>query len=80
MAKEANVLEASLNTMFRLNNQPTIHTLEAICRGLGISLSQFFAEDGEAIVLDKKQREMLNTWNSLNNEQKNTLLDFLKTL
>lgn len=40
LAKEAHISEGSLNNMFRLNNQPTIPTLEAICRGLGISLEK----------------------------------------
>ncbi|MCL2547481.1 MAG: helix-turn-helix domain-containing protein [Oscillospiraceae bacterium] len=52
LAKMAGISEGSLNNLFRLNNQPTIPTLQAICKGLGISLSQFFADDEEAVVLD----------------------------
>ena len=48
LAKETNISEGSLNNLSRLNNQPTISTLESICKGFGISLSQFFA-DGEAV-------------------------------
>jgi transcriptional regulator with XRE-family HTH domain len=80
LAKEAKISEGSLNNLFRLNNLPTIPTLEAICMGLGITLSQFFAEDGEAVVLNEEQREMLDTWNSLTPEQKGALLDLLKKM
>lgn len=80
LAKEADISEGSLNNLFRLNNQPTIPTLEAICMGLDISLSQFFAEGKEAIALNDEQREMLNIWNTLNKEQKTALIELLKRM
>lgn len=80
LAKEAEISENSLNNLFRRNNLPTIPTLESICKGFGITLSQFFAEGGEAIELNEAQREMLQTWNTLTDEQKNTLLEFLKKI
>lgn len=80
LAREAQISEGSLNNLFRLNNQPTIPTLEAICTGLGISLSQFFAEGNEAIVLNDEQREMLDIWGTLNKDQKAALLELLKKM
>jgi len=80
LAKVANISEGSLNNLFRLNNQPTIPTLEAICKGLDITLSQFFADEGEAVILSEEQSEMLNVWNTLNKEQKIALLGLLKTM
>jgi transcriptional regulator with XRE-family HTH domain len=80
LAKEANISEGSLNNLFRLNNQPTIPTLEAICKGFDISLSQFFAEGKEAIVLNEEQKEMLDIWATLNKEQKAALLELLKKM
>jgi len=80
LAKESGISEGSLNNLFRLNNQPTIPTLEAICVGLGISLCQFFANGNEAVVLNGEQREMLDVWNTLNREQKFALLELLKKM
>jgi len=80
LAKEANISEGSLNNLFRLNNQPTIPTLEAICAGFDISLSQFFAEEDEAIILNAEQRELLAMWSVLNKEQKTALLELLKKI
>jgi len=80
LAKEAGISEGSLNNLFRLNNQPTIPTLEAICAGFDMSLSQFFAEGQEAMVLNEAQKEMLNVWNTLNKEQKAALLELLKKM
>lgn len=80
LAKVAGISESSLNNMFRLNNLPTIPTLESICRGFDITLSQFFAEDDEAVTLKEEQREMLRTWDSLSKKQKEALLEFLKMI
>jgi transcriptional regulator with XRE-family HTH domain len=80
LAREANISEGSLNNLFRLNNQPTIPTLEALCAGFGISLSQFFAEADEAVVLSDEQKEMLDLWNTLDKEQKTALLELLRKI
>jgi transcriptional regulator with XRE-family HTH domain len=80
LAKEANISEGSLNNLFRLNNQPTIPTLEAICAGFDITLSQFFADSNEAVVLNAEQKEMLDMWNTLTKDQKTALLELLKKM
>jgi transcriptional regulator with XRE-family HTH domain len=80
LAKEAQISEGSLNNLFRLNNQPTIPTLEAICAGFDISLSQFFAAGSEAVVLNDEQKEMLDIWNTLNRDKKAALLELLKKM
>ena len=80
LAKEAGISEGSLNNMFRLNNQPTIATLEAICAGLGVSLSQFFAEGGDAVILNNEQKEMIRVWDTLSKKQKLALLELIKTI
>jgi transcriptional regulator with XRE-family HTH domain len=80
LAREAKISEGSLNNLFRLNNQPTIPTLEAICAGLDITLSQFFAESNEAVVLNTEQKEMLDMWNTLTKDQKTALLELLKKM
>ncbi len=80
LAKEAGISENSLNNLFRRNNLPTITTLEAICKGFGITLSQFFAEGGEPVELSPSQREMLMTWDALTEDQKESLLEFLKKI
>ena len=80
LAKKADISEDSLNNLFRLGNLPTIPALEAICKGFDITLSQFFAEDGEALTLTQEQQNMLNSWNTLTKEQKNALLELLKQI
>ena len=80
LAKESGISEGSLNNLFRLNNQPTLPTLETLCVAFGISLSQFFADDGDAVILNSEQREILDAWSVLSKEQKIALLELLKTM
>ncbi len=80
LSREAQISEGSLNNLFRLNNQPTLPTLRAICSGFGITLSQFFAEEGDAVVLSQEQREMLDIFNMLNKRQKEALLELMRRM
>lgn len=80
LSREAQISEGSLNNLFRLNNQPTLPTLKAICGGFGITLSQFFAEEGEPVVLNPEQRELLDIWNTLDNGQKEALLELMRRM
>ena len=45
LAKECGLSESTIANIFRRNSVPSITTLESICNGFGITLSQFFADD-----------------------------------
>ncbi len=78
LSKLSGVSQSTLSNMFSRNNDPSISTLEDICKAFGITLSQFFANDGELVVLTKEQSEMLEKWSTLSDEQKSALLKLLK--
>ena len=80
LAKEANISQTTLRNLYNRNTLPSIPTLETICAGFGITLSQFFAEGNEAIELNAEQKEMLDMWNTLTQEQKSALLELLKSM
>lgn len=80
LAKESNISQTTLRNLYNRNTLPSIPTLEAICGGFGITLSQFFAEGKEAVELNDEQLEMLNMWNTLDKEQKAALLELLKKM
>lgn len=77
LAMESGLSHSTVSNMFKRNNAPTIPTLEAICKAFGITLSQFFAEGEEAVILTDEQREIFATWSLLNPKQKSLLLEFL---
>ena len=58
---------------------PSIATLEAICRGFGISMAQFFAEN-EMVELTPQTRELFECWRSLTSEQKEGVLTIMRLL
>lgn len=68
LSKLSGVSQSTLSNMFSRNNDPSISTLEDICKAFGITLSQFFANEGEVVVLTKEQSEMLEKWSTLSDE------------
>lgn len=58
---------------------PTLPTLEAICKEFGITLAQFFTEDGES-QMTKAQRILFSRWSTLTEEQQKILLDLMRTM
>ena len=69
LAKEAELPQSTISHLFKRNNAPTFPTLESICNALNITLSQFFADEGESIVLTKEQKENLLLFGSLTEKQ-----------
>jgi len=80
LTKEAGLTPSTISTLVRRNNMPTIPTLEAICKGFGITLSQFFADGNVPVDLTDEQRKMLEEWNSLTPEQKKAVYQIMKAM
>ena len=59
LARRCGLSDATIANIFRRNTTPSIPTLEAICRGYGITLSQFFAE-GEMVELTPELKELFD--------------------
>lgn len=82
LAKEADIPYSSLNSMFLKNTQPTIPTLEKICSGLNISMSDFFSdkhsEDVPFLGLEKDEQELLSIYNSLSKSDKNLFIYYAR--
>ena len=71
--------QSTLANMFARNNLPTLQTLEMICNGFGISLSQFFDyEENDKSLL--KQDSFLIKYNRLTDEQKRIVLDVMDNM
>ncbi len=51
LAQNAGLTQSTISTWYRKKQTPTIQTLEKVCRGFGITLSQFFAEGTDAVSL-----------------------------
>lgn len=69
LAQHSGLSQSTISTWYRKNQIPTIATLEKVCHGFGITLSQFFAADDDAVSLTKEQKELLDCWAVLTDTQ-----------
>ncbi len=71
LAKESGIPYSSLNNMFIRNTQPTFNTLYKLCRGLNISLADFFSDvDTFVLPISPETREMLELYERLPDSKK----------
>ena len=78
LAKECGLSESTIANIFRRNSVPSITTLESICNGFGITLSQFFAE-GDMVELTPQAKELFYSGVALTPEQKSAVLSMVRT-
>lgn len=80
LVKRAEMTQSSVSNLMSRGTVPTLGTLEKICKGFGITLAQFFAEEGEFPDLSEEQQEMLNAWETLSTKEKATLMKILESI
>ena len=69
LAKNCGLSESTIANIYRRNTVPSLATLEAICKGFGITMAQFFAE-GEMVEINPELKELFENWVNLTPEQK----------
>ena len=79
LAKNCGLSNSTIANIYHRNTVPSITTLEAICAGFGISLSQFFAE-GEMVELTPELKELFDSWVDLTLPQKAAILQTIKAM
>jgi len=79
LSKNCGLSESTLSNIFRRNTVPSIATLETICKGFGITMSQFFAE-GEMVEMTPELKELFDSWVNLTPEQKDAVTRLLKSM
>lgn len=81
LAKRSGVSWNTIKNFFvRSSANPTLQTLELLCKGLGISLAQFFDVDGETVVLTAEQQRFLDRWNTISDEEKQIISNMLDVM
>ena len=79
LAKESGLSQSTISNIFKRNTVPSISTLELICKGFGISLSQFFSE-GNMVELSEEQRDFFINWASLTMREKTIISERVEAL
>ena len=77
LAKESNLSQSTISNLFKRNTTPSIPTLEAVCKGFGITLSQFFSE-GNMVELSAEQQRFFHEWASLTPDEKQLIEQIVK--
>lgn len=70
LAQKSGLSSSTIANIYRRHTVPSLSTLEIICDAFGITLSQFFAEDTDAVPLTPEQKEMFDKWANLTPSQK----------
>ena len=79
LAKESGVSWSTIRNMFDRNTEPTVPTVEALCKGLGITLEELLLGEGFT-ALDDEQKDLLSKWSALTAENKEIMLTLLNKL
>ena len=79
LAKNSGLSQTTIANIFKRNTLPSIPTLEAICKGFSISVSQFFSEN-EMVELTPELKELFDRWIYLTTEQKQATIKIIETI
>lgn len=78
LAEKSGLTQSTISSWYRKDMLPTIPSLIKICDAFGITISQFFLEEGDNIVqLNDRQLQLLKHASKLDTEQYDALIQFL---
>ncbi len=78
LSVEADLPQSTITNMINRETLPSIATLEAICKALGISISEFFREEAENERTDYNELEKY--FNRLPDETKKAVFNLIKNI
>lgn len=65
LAKEMDVSPNSIGNLFRRTSIPSVPTIRHICETMGITISQFYSTDGDAVTMTEQQKAFLEMFDRL---------------
>lgn len=80
LSKRSGVSWNTIKNFFARSANPTLQTIELLCNGLGISLSQFFDETGDCVALTAEQQYLITRWNTLTDDEKNLISNMVDVM
>lgn len=81
LAKNSGLPPSTVSEILHHNTMPRLKTLESICTGLGVSMSQFFQEkDSDMMIPNCEQAALLDTWTELSKNQRAALLELMQAI
>ena len=80
LAQITGMTQTALGNILNQKSLPTIVNLERICDAFGITLAQFFTDDGSKLNLTQDQQEILDIWDDLESKEIEILIGFIRSL
>lgn len=80
LAQITGMTQTALGNILTQKSLPTIVNLERICDAFGITLAQFFTDDGSKLNLTQDQQEILDIWDDLESKEREILIGFIRSL
>lgn len=80
LAKNSGLTQSTVSTWYRKRLEPAVSSIEKICSGFGISLSQFFSAGEPDDGFTEEQREIFALWSRLSPEQRSALKELILTM
>lgn len=70
LAKQSGISESSISNLINRHSDPQCSTINKICDGFGITMSQFFLNNEKRCDLTAEQQNILNLWDTLESNDK----------
>jgi len=80
LAKASGMTYSTLNTLIHKQNMPSLPTLQKLCRGFGISLTDFFEPGKSLSGLTDDQAQCLSLFSKLSKEDRLLAIAFMNGL
>jgi len=79
LSQRCGLAQSTIGGILRRNSVPSLGTLEAICGGFGITMSQFFSE-GDMVQLTPDMKELIDCWVCLTPGQRSAAIQVFKAM
>lgn len=80
LAELSGINQSTLANTFSRGTVPSLKNLEAICTTLGVTLSQFFAEEEESVLLTPEERRLMENYRRLPEPLKRSVADIINSV
>ena len=80
LAERSGLPQSTISSWYRKDIVPTVPSLEKICDAFGITLSQLFVTDGNPVTLTARQKELLECWDRLDEEQQKIVFQLIDNM
>lgn len=80
LSKKSGLSHSTISNMFKRDTAPTLPTLEAVCKALGVTVVQLLSEEDDPSKLTPEQSELFSKWSTLSDEQKQLILNLMDNM